>query len=173
MLASLIENQDVVERCLGRLRLFKKMISNEEWDIIRSLAKFLNVFKEATAILSGCKYATVSLVLLFRSEMLQTLQDSPGDCSVVQMLKHHMRAALERRLPITELYVVAAMLDPAQRHLQVVQDFLTDHDITAVQLLSKYLDLYTLDENEEPTQESAQAGIDNDTVPWKKQRWIC
>ena len=71
------------------------------------------------------------------------------------MLKHHMRAALERRSPITELYVV---LDPAQRHLQVVQDFLTDHDIAAVQLLSKYLDLYTLDENEEPTQESAQAG---------------
>ena len=63
---------------------------------------------------------------------------------------------------------MAAMLDPVKRHLQVVQDFLTYHDITAVQLLSKYLDLYTLDENEEPTLETAQAGIDNDTVPWKK-----
>ena len=60
------------------------------------------------------------------------------------------------------------MLDPAQRHLQVVQDFLTDHDFTAVQQLSKYLDLHTLDENEEPTQESAQDGID--TVPWKKAK---
>lgn len=39
MLTSLIENQGVVERCLGHLRLFKKMTSYEEWDIIIESSK--------------------------------------------------------------------------------------------------------------------------------------
>ena len=53
-----------------------------------------------------------------------------------------MRAALDHRFPITDLHVCAAMLDPSQRHLQVVQDYLAAREITGVQFLSDMLDKY-------------------------------
>ena len=56
--------------------------------------------------------------------------------------KSNMRAALDHRFPITDLHVCAAMLDPSQRHLQVVQDYLDAREITGVQFLSDMLDKY-------------------------------
>jgi len=53
-----------------------------------------------------------------------------------------MRAALDHRFPITELHVCAAILDPSQRHLQVVQNYLAAREITGVQFLFDMLDKY-------------------------------
>src|SRR5664279_3561830 len=46
------------------------------------------------------------------------------------------------RFPVIELHVVAAMLDPSLRHPLVVQEYLNDKDITAVLLLSQFIDMY-------------------------------
>jgi hypothetical protein len=69
MLNSLIQNQNIVERGLSRLRLFDKMFSTDEWIVVEGLSQFLNVFKQASAILSGTKYPTLSLALFFRAEI--------------------------------------------------------------------------------------------------------
>ena len=49
------------------------------------------------------------------------LTESPNDCQVVKLMKQRIRQSLNYRLPITELHVVAAMLDPSQRNLNAVQ----------------------------------------------------
>jgi len=77
MMDSLLINQQIVERCLARLRLFDKMCSDEEWKTIANLVEFLKIFKTATEVLSGSKYPTINLVLLLRAEILATLQDLP------------------------------------------------------------------------------------------------
>jgi len=89
MLDSLIENQTLVERCLSQLRLFDKMCSNEEIEIILGLSCFLKVFKTANEVLCGEKYPTVSLVLLFRAEIEHALEITPTDCSLVRELKEN------------------------------------------------------------------------------------
>ena len=61
---------------------------------------------------------------------------------MVRSMKQRMREALNHRLPITELNVIAAMLDPSQRHLNYVQEFLTAHKNAAVELLSHAFDKY-------------------------------
>jgi hypothetical protein len=142
MLDSVVINQELIERCLTRLRLFDKLCSDEDWHIIRNLAEFLKVFKTATEVLSGSKYPTISLVLLFRAEIVAGLVDQPTDCDVVVSMKQRMRSALNHRLPITELNVVAALLDPSQRNLSYVQEFLTAENTTAVDLLKKALVKY-------------------------------
>ena len=121
MLDSVVINQELIERCLTRLRLFDKLCTDEDWHIIRNLAEFLKVFKTATEVLSGSKYPTISLVLLFRAEIVAGPVDQPTDCDVVVSMKQRMRSALNHRLPITELNVVAAFLDPSQRNLSYVQ----------------------------------------------------
>ena len=55
------------------------MCSDEEWKTIANVVEFLKIFKTATEVLSGSKYPTISLVLLFRAEILAALQDLPTD----------------------------------------------------------------------------------------------
>ena len=122
MLDSLIKNQDLVERCLTKLRLFDKICKDDEWEIILSLAQFLRSFQTATAILSEAKYPTLSLVLLFRADIEQTLCANDTDSSEIRTLKNCMLRALPRRLPIGELHVVSSLMDPSQRGLSSVRD---------------------------------------------------
>jgi len=74
MVDSLLINRQLVERCLARLRLFDKMCSDEELKTIANVVEFLKIFKIATQVLSGSKYPTISLVLLFRVEIVAALQ---------------------------------------------------------------------------------------------------
>jgi len=53
-----------------------------------------------------------------------------------------MSNALNHRLPVTELNVVAALLDPSQRNLASLQEFLLAQETTAVELISGALDKY-------------------------------
>ena len=135
MLDSLLRNQQLIERCLSRLRLFDKMLSTEEWETIENLVQFLRVFQTATEVLNGSEYPTISLVLLFRAEITGALRDLPTDGTIVRSMKHNMRMAIDHRLPVEELYVIAAILDPSQRALTAVQEYLTEHNKTAVDIL--------------------------------------
>jgi len=82
---SLLIIQQPVERCLARLRLFDKMCSDEEWKTIANVVEFLKIFKTPTQVLIGSKYPTISLVLLFRAEIVAPLQDLPTDCAMVML----------------------------------------------------------------------------------------
>lgn len=171
MLESLLINQKLIERCLSRLRLFDKMFSDDEWEIIMNLVQFLRVFKTATEVLSGSKYPTISLVLLFRAEIVAAIADLPYDCVMVKSMKQRMRQALNHRLPITELNVVAALLDPSQRNLTSLQDFITAHETTAVELLSKALDKYVGVGGLQASPEAVGGQApDGSPAPWKKAK---
>lgn len=178
MLESLVTNQQLVERCLTRLRLFDKLLSDAEWNTIVNLVQFLKTFKTASEVLSGSKYPTISLILLFRSEIVAALAVLPTDCEMVKGMKHRMSNALNHRLPVTELNVVAALLDPSQRNLASLQEFLLAQETTAVELISGALDKYV--GNNEAQQDSNQAaggrsGPSADSgeispAPWKKAK---
>lgn len=175
MLESLLINQQLIERCLTKLRLFDKMCTDDEWQTITNLVQFLKIFKTATEALSGSKYPTISLVLLFRAEIVAAIADLVSDCEMVRSMKQRMRQALNHRLPITELNVIAAMLDPSQRHLNSVQEFLTAQKITAVELLSHAFDKYVGTETELDLHQAGQhmASVENpgpSTIPWKKAK---
>ena len=112
------------------------MCSDEEWKTIANVVEFLKISKTATEVLSGSKYPTINLGLLFRAEILAALHDLSTDCAMVMSMKQRMRQALSRRLPVTELNIIAALLDPSQRNLTVVQDFLVAQERTTFHLLS-------------------------------------
>jgi len=61
-------------------------------------------------------------------------------------MKQRMHQSLNYSLPITELHVVAATLDPSQRNLNAVQEYLFDRGMTAVDLLSGAIEQYIGDQ---------------------------
>jgi len=162
-----VKNQELIERCLSRLRQFDKMLSDEDWKIIGNLVEFLKIFKSATEVLSGVTYPTISLILLFRVELAAALTESPNDCQVVKLMKQRMRQSLNYRLPITELHVVAATLDPSQRNLNAVQEYLLERGMTAVDLLSGAIEQYVGDQELPSTQQNPET-TDDDVRRWKR-----
>jgi len=90
-------------------------------------------------VLSGSKYPTISLVLIFRAGIVAALKDLLTDCAMVMSMKQRMRQALSRRLG-TELNIIGALLYPSQSNLTVVQDFFVAQDTTAFPLLSQAMD---------------------------------
>jgi hypothetical protein len=83
-----------------------------------------------------------------------------------------MRTGRDRRFPVHELYVVAAMLDSSQRQLRSVQHYLLENGITAVDLLSKYKDIYVGDDQTEIEQvEVTRVSFQEEEIPWKKKKF--
>jgi len=106
------------------------------------LVQFLRFFQTATEVRNGSKYATISLGLLYRAEIAGSLRDLPTDDTIVKSMKLNMRIALDHRLPVEELHLNAAILDPSQRALTTVQEYLTEHGKTAVSILKEALPKY-------------------------------
>jgi len=101
------------------------------------VVEYLKIFKKATQVLSGSKNPTISLVLLFRVEIVAALQDLPIDCAMVKSIKQLWV------VKVTELNIIGALLDPSQRNLTIVQDFFVAQNTTAFHLLSQAMDTYT------------------------------
>jgi len=171
MLESLIKSRQLVERCLASLQMFDKIPSLDDWATIEDLVKFLKAFKKATELLSGSDYPTCSITLLFRAELASTLEAESTDSPVIAELKRNMRAGFDRRFPISDLHVSAAMLDPSQRHLAIVQEYLTERDTSGVQFLSDMITKYCSGPITDAEHTASGTGPTDDGEPaWKKAK---
>ena len=130
--------------------------------------QFLKIFRSSTEVLSGATYPTISLVLLFRVEIAGALTESPNDSQIVKSIKYRMRRALAYRLSVTELHVAAPVLDPSQRNLKALQEYLSERGMTAVDLLSRALQQYIGDSAASLTVDNPQTTDDGNLRPWKK-----
>jgi hypothetical protein len=166
MMENLLINQTLIERYLAGVWMFDKICSDEEWETIANFVQFLKILKTASEVLSGSKYPTISLVLLFRVEIVASLHDLSTDCAMEMSMKQRMRQAVNHQLPRTELNVAAALLDPSKRNLIVVQDFLIAQETTAVHLLSQVVDKYTggLQESDDTIEIKYEAANNGPTI---------
>ena len=93
---------------------------------------------------------------------------------MVTSMKQRMRRALDHRLPITELSVVAALLDPSQRNLASVQEYVTSNGITAVELLTRAINRYVDEDDNRPENASVDEATDRPShsaePAWKKAK---
>ena len=77
---------------------------------------------------------------------------------------------MDRRLPITELSVV----DPSQRNLASVQEYVTSNGITAVELLTRAINRYVDEDDNRPENASVYEATDRPShsaePAWKKAK---
>ena len=165
MLQSVVKNRENIERCLAGLRLFTKLPSDDEWQLMKDICDFL-------LVLSGSDYTTSSVALLFRADCASALQCSDSDNDTLKKLKNNMREKFDYRFPITEIHVCAAMLDPSQRNLSVVQEYLLDQDISGVHFLNNMIQKFVCEETAvNATDELNPVGNDETEEPTSSQVW--
>ena len=84
-----------------------------------------------------------------------------------------MLRALLRRLPIGELHVVSSWMDPSQRGLSSVRDYLAEHEITAVDILAKYIDKFADPQADQNPVDSEPIGDQSDQTAAADQQPAC
>lgn len=89
-------------------------------------------------MLSGETYSTTNMACVFRCELLSVLESDHNDRDEIAELKTNMRRKFDYRLPMNELIVVAALLDPRFQSLLDVNDFLKQSNTMAFDLLKRW-----------------------------------
>ena len=123
-------------------------------------------------ILSGASYSTSALVLLFKSEICRVLSPSDGDSHVMDEFKSNMRTRIDYRIPIHDVHVCAVMLDPAQRHLSAVQEFLDNKGVTAVDFIEQMIQMIDKFASDDKLHEGTSVECEESTAgpSWKKAK---
>ena len=136
------------------------------------MASFLHVFKTASDVLCGSNYSTIDLILLFRAEVATVLEASERDSAIVKQLKRNMMNRLDYRFSVNKINVCAAMLDPSQRNLPAILEYLLEKNITAVQFLSQMIEKHVSNASAPVHQKEAASSLllSEAERPWKKAK---
>ena len=80
----------------------------------------------------------ISMLFFFvRSELESTLVEDDDDSLIIGDLKRNMLAKLDKRFPVTDLNVTAALLDPRCNNLAVVNRYIEEKGCSKEQFLAR------------------------------------
>jgi len=160
MLESINYNRSAINTLLGRLGKDNVKLSISEWETIGELVRFLKKIEKIVEILSSEKICTINLVLLFRSELKMHLNSNENDSLVIKLMKNRMLDNFDHRFPMTDLLVIASLLDPRFQNLDTVKEYLDSCDTNPYKFLKQYADEHAEKENTK---------TDNDGIQYRKQ----
>ena len=113
---------------------------------------------------------------VFRAEIEQALCDTDSNCAVIGELCKVVRAALPKWLPLDEIHaVVAPMLDPSQRSLRTVKDYLVERGVTTVdidKIRSQVCGPCAGRGSKEDSTTGEAVKVSTEQPTWKKQNYI-
>lgn len=98
---------------------------------------FLKHFQRITAIFSGDQYATLNYYVVFRCEIFSLLESEPQDSYEIKMMKANMMKKFDHRYPLSDIVVLASLLDPRFQNLLDIKNYLLSMKLTAVEFLVK------------------------------------
>ncbi|XP_067125595.1 E3 SUMO-protein ligase ZBED1-like [Centruroides vittatus] len=152
-ISALVENvisyESVIISFLSILELNELMLKEMEWALLKEINEVLGSLRTASEILGGCKFASLNLALLFRAELMSSLQTTNMDSQILCKFKESMLLSVERRFPISELQLCSALFDPSLRGLQTIDEFLYQNNSSKESFLKKMYETYISTELED------------------------
>lgn len=138
MIESLLsQNKSVINLMLQKTDHPELVLSNSDYRLLNELSEFLQPFQKITAIFSGEKYATLNYYMLFRQEIQSLIDTEPKDSYEIKSLKKNMLEGFEKRFPLSEKVILAALLDPRFQNLLDVKCYLHSHRCASAEFLIK------------------------------------
>jgi hypothetical protein len=108
-----------------RNKLLESKLGGNDWNLIQTLRRVLERFEEATKILSGQKYPTLSLAYVIISNLLYYLNNQSNDVlenDIKDMLINSYTKYMARDGKEMTLIRVSALLDPLTYDLLTLED---------------------------------------------------
>ncbi|KAJ6639130.1 putative AC transposase, partial [Pseudolycoriella hygida] len=138
MMESLIAyNKNVINVMLLNTENSHLALVNNDVLLLKELVALLKQFQRITAIFSGEQYATLNYYTVFRSEIYSLLESEPQDSLEIKMMKANMMAKFDHRFPLSDIVVLASLLDPRFQNLLDIKNYLQSNKLTAVDFLVK------------------------------------
>ncbi|CAG4977728.1 unnamed protein product [Parnassius apollo] len=136
-------NRNPVNRMLSQISQHDLKIYQQEWNLLEDLIRFLREFREVVEMLSTQKTASLNLALVFHLEIRDILNSLSDEETLIMLtLKNNMLAKLDKRFPITDKIVVAALLDPRFINLSQIDTYLEQKNTTRAAFLAEYIKIH-------------------------------
>jgi hypothetical protein len=141
-------------------------LKEEHWDLMKNLSPIFQPLQQVTAILSGEKSPPASLCIPMVWGLIKNhLAEKNTDDAVIGHFKADVVAQLTKRFPLSEAevghpFVVASILDPAQKLLKAVPDTVRDAAYTNIRALLSNItlsDRVDVEEKEKPAKRHCPA----------------
>ncbi|XP_053205955.1 zinc finger protein 618-like [Panonychus citri] len=123
MIKSMIINHRAINDSVQEMDRSELWISKKDLILMENLSDFLEQFKTAVDMLSSEKQPTINKAAVFRCHLKSILDDSASSSSAIDQLKSKMSSNFNKRFPLTELMIIASLLDPKFKDLDVISDW--------------------------------------------------
>lgn len=156
MLESLGTQRLAVSRTLYRISS-KYSITESDWDLVYQLIDFLKIFRSAVEVFSFDRKPTLPCTLVFRTEIVNALKINCKDHLLIVELKENMAENLDKRFPVTEELLIAAVLDPRLSNLPILSKELDKLEMSKFQFLKSQMMTISSSLGLQSTQPEAQS----------------
>ncbi|CAG8576991.1 11741_t:CDS:2 [Dentiscutata heterogama] len=157
-LANDLENSTNNDYCYDGANICNKLLSNEEFKVVKALVKLLYPFDKATEILSRSNYTTLSIIVPTIEKLVYRLNNTDSDFDIINKVKEEILSNLSSQWSLLHDYgMYVSLLDPRFKNLSFCSN---QYDEFVEQTeIDKYLALPEIETTEE-----------NNLVVWWKQR---
>ncbi|XP_053203532.1 uncharacterized protein LOC128388190 [Panonychus citri] len=149
MTDSMIRNQSAINHLLGEIDRFELILSKKDLNLMTALVKFLAEFKSSVDLLCAEKVPTINKAAVLHCHLKAILMDQVDNDPHIVLCKKEMLKHFESRFPITELVIVAALLDPKFKNLDIINDYCFESFKTKHGLIKEYYNSMNFDDQDE------------------------
>ncbi|CAG8576972.1 11740_t:CDS:2 [Dentiscutata heterogama] len=129
-LANDLENSTNNDYRRDGAKIHDKLLSNEEFKVVKALVELLCPFDKATEILSRSNYATLSIMVPIIEELVHRLNNTDSDFNIINEVKEEILSNLSSRWSLPHDYgMYASLLDPRFKNLSFCSNTLKQRTI--------------------------------------------
>lgn len=119
----------IIKKLLEETENYELILNRSELASLEGLVELLEVFNIFTKYIQGQEYATINTLALFRSEITERLEKIKlfSLDNVILKAADILLDGLEKRLPIDNDMIGAALLDPRMHALPIIKQWLNSN----------------------------------------------
>lgn len=127
----LIIYSGIIKKALEKMEKYDLIMNKNEISLLNGITELLGVFNVFSTFIQGNDYPTLNTFVLFYAEIhdhlvnMHTMYDDEDD--VIGQAAQILLDNLDKRLPLNEECIGAALIDPRMQRLPIIDKWLIEH----------------------------------------------
>lgn len=120
------DNSSIIKKALETMEHYDLIMNRKESELLDGIVDMLDIFNVFTTFVQGNEFPTINTFVLFYTEIVDRLRKIViyNDNDVITRAAQILLDNVDKRLPLTELSIAAAILDPNMQRLPAIEEWL-------------------------------------------------
>lgn len=120
------DNCSIIKKALENMEQYELIMNRNELQLLDGIIELLDIFNVFTTFVQGNEFPTMNTFVLFHSEITDRLQKiiDYDDDDVITRAAEILLKNLDKRLPLTDESIGAAIIDPNMQKLPAIENWL-------------------------------------------------